>query len=212
MTDRRADHSPAFDRVGSHVGLSLSATQVAMLHTYREFLGSEAVAAGGIGPAEGDRLGDRHIADSMMFLTGIPTSAVSVADIGSGVGLPGIPMAICRPDLTITLVDRSQRRTDLAARAVRILDLGNVQTLTMDVSELPGGYDVLTFRASLTVESAAQVLQDRQDAHIVGLFGVSRLHAQPELPEPPVGLAYRLTEESKGVLDSPFWLLRMTSA
>jgi 16S rRNA G527 N7-methylase RsmG len=200
-----------FKAIGRRVGIALSAEQLARLQQYQGFLASEAVVAGGIGPGELDRLGDRHIADSMMFLTGIPDSAGSLVDIGSGVGLPGIPVAICRPDLSVTLVDRSRKRTDLAGRAVRILGLENVEVVTQDALTLSGTHDVAAFRASLPIERAADFVADRRNG-VVGLVGVSRLPDQPDIPEPPAGMDFRLTEESNGMLDSPFWLLRMTFA
>ncbi len=197
--------------IATHVGVELDTDQDAKLQHYEAFLGSEALAAGGIGPSETDRIRDRHVADALLFLAGLPPDAARIADIGSGVGLPGVPIAICRPDLEVVLVDRSQRRTDLAGRAVRILGLSNVAVVQADVAQLPQNYDVLTFRASLTIEAAARVVQGRRSAPVTGLFGVSRGENEPELPRPPAGIRYELTEESKGMLDSPFWLLRMTN-
>jgi 16S rRNA (guanine527-N7)-methyltransferase len=147
----------------------------------------------------------------MMFLSGIATEVMSLVDIGSGVGLPGIPIAICRPGLSVTLVDRSRRRTDLAGRAVRILGLENVEVVTEDALNIGGDYDIAVFRASFPIDQAAQFVLDRPTIP-EGIVGVSRLSDRPDIPSPPPGLAFELTEESKGMLDSPFWLLRMTSA
>lgn len=199
-----------YTELADRLGRSLSADQMAMIGRYHRFLTTDAVAAGGIGPAEVERIDDRHIKDSMLFLAGIPASATSLVDIGSGVGLPGIPIAICAPGMTVTLVDRSQRRTDLAGRAVRMLGLSNVTVLTGDADHLIETCEMATFRASFPVERAAAFVGAR--APCVGLVGVSRLERRPDLPDPPENVTFGLTEESQGMLDSPFWLLRMTSA
>lgn len=210
MTPSQPQHY-AFDAIGTHVGVELSPSQTDQLERYLEFLRSDAVAAGGIGPGETERLADRHVADSMLFLAGIGSGITTVTDIGSGVGLPGLPIAICRPDLAVTLVDRAQRRTDLARRAVRILGLTNVAVRTEDANRVDIPSDVFTFRASFPIEVAAGFVAG-QSGSVTGLLGVSRQDERPDIPKPPAGVDFRLTEESKGVLDSPFWLLRMTTA
>ena len=204
-------HSYSFAELGHHVGITLSPSQAAQLERYLGFLATEAMVAGGIGPGETERLVDRHVADSMMFLAGIGAEVSTVTDVGSGVGLPGIPIAVCRPDTVVTLVDRAQRGTDLARRAVRILGLGNVSVRNEDASRVLIPSDIFTFRASFPVDVAAAFIVT-QPVPATGLLGVSRQDEQPEIPPAPSGVTYTLTEESKGVLDSPFWLLRMTTA
>ena len=56
-----------------------------------------------LGPREVDRIWDRHILNSALVSEFIPHGA-TVADLGSGAGLPGIPLALARPDLSVTLV------------------------------------------------------------------------------------------------------------
>ena len=192
------------------LGLTVSQSQVAQLQTYAEFLGSEGIATGGIGPHEGSRLFDRHIADSLAFLAVIPPEATVVVDVGSGVGLPGIPVAIALPDTEVRLIDRSQRRTDLARRAVRILGIGNVDAVNTDVGSVAGPFDSALFRASLGLGQAATVTQRLVASGGCGVFAVSRLAVPPTIPEAPVGLRYDLVNPVGEVLDSPAWLLRMT--
>ena len=188
--------------------------QVDRLERYRQWLIQEAIPAGGLGPSEGDRIFDRHLADSLMYLRGFPRAARTIIDIGSGVGLPGIPVAISRPESRVVILDRSERRTWLARRAVRILDLENVTVVTQDANDVmvPGGpatFDVALFRASLPIAPAAAVLVSLLEADGVGLLGVSRLPDEPDIPDAPPGVHFNLTAEVSSVLDSPFWLLRM---
>ena len=133
----------------------------------------------------------------------------TIVDIGSGVGLPGIPMAIALPWCEVMLVDRSERRTHLARRAVRILGLDNVAVRTTDAERLAGSFDVVAFRASLPLPAAGEVFAAVATGDGLGLLAVSRLSAQPSVGSPPTGVAYELSSEHPEVLDSPFWLLRM---
>ena len=191
------------------LGIELSAEQEEALVRYQHWLAEEALPAGGIGPGERHRLFDRHIADSLGFLRGIPASAHTVIDVGGGVGLPSIPLAIVRPDLACTLVDRSRRRTELAARAGRILGLANFAVRMSDVAAIETAYDVAVFRASLPIVEAAASLQRVLRPGGVGLLAVSRREGEPNVPKAPPGTTFVLSREGDGVLESPFWLLRM---
>ena len=77
---------------------------------YTELLATEGVVRGLIGPREAARLWDRHLLNSAVLGEAIPDGA-SVCDIGTGAGLPGIVVAIARPDITMTLVEPLLRRT-----------------------------------------------------------------------------------------------------
>ena len=72
-----------------------------------------------------DRLGARHLLDSLAGLSLL--HGTYVLDLGSGAGLPGIPLAIAAPQLSFTLCDRSERRTRFLQQVVRELNLNNVQ-------------------------------------------------------------------------------------
>ena len=117
-----------------------------LLVTFHTWLATEATVAGGIGPAEGDRLWRRHIADSLAFMAGMDP-AEAVVDVGSGVGLPGIPLAIALPQVQFSLLDRSERRCDLANRAIRILNLSNVEVIHGDARSQRLPHDAAVSRA-----------------------------------------------------------------
>lgn len=192
-------------------GYELTTNQCDALERYATLLIDEAGPAGGIGPAEADRIFDRHIGDALAFLLGLPEGVPSsLIDVGSGAGLPGVPLAIALPDTHIVLLDRSGRRTALLRRFVRVLRLDNVSIVEGDVSGITDAHDVVTFRASLPVLAASRtVMRLAYPTSGVGLFGLSRLPTAPVLPEPPQGLGYEPIGGDLGVLDSPFWLLRM---
>ena len=197
------------DVLTAWLGIGLDAFQASLLERYQDWLVSEALAAGGIGPHEVDRVQDRHLLDSLAFVRGIPDDTHSIVDIGTGVGLPGIPIAIALPDTAVTLVDRAGRRVDLVRRAVRILGLSNVTVVQSDVAGLDDHWDCAVFRASLPVDEAASVYRTITAPTGTGLVGVSRRNDRPELPQPPSGVQFTMTDEADGALDSPFWLLTM---
>lgn len=84
---------------------------------YAQFLITAGIERGLIGPREADRIWERHIFNCLPVISLISEGA-SVIDIGSGAGLPGIPIALARPDLTVTLIEPLQRRVDFLTEAV----------------------------------------------------------------------------------------------
>lgn len=195
--------------LASSLGITLDSRQHERLEDYGEWLRTEAIAAGGLGPDEASRVFERHVGDSLAFLIGVPSNATSVVDVGSGVGLPGIPLAIARPDLAVTLVDRSGRRCDLARRALRVLGLDALEVRAADVADLGEQWDVALFRASLPPERAYGVVPELVRTTGVGLLGLSRRMERPVPPQAPPDLQVDVLERRPPMLDSPFWLLRM---
>jgi 16S rRNA (guanine527-N7)-methyltransferase len=135
-------------RAASYAGLTLDERQKHQLESYREWLTVEALPAGGIGPGEVDRLESRHLGDSLLYARFFPHESSAVWDLGTGVGLPGIPLAIALPDTVFHLVDRSQRRLDLVRRLIRILDLENCQVRQGEIDDLEEEVEVLVTRAT----------------------------------------------------------------
>ena len=115
---------------------------------YGVLLADAGVVRGLIGPREVPRLWERHLMNCALLAQAIPADA-SVCDIGSGAGLPGVVVAIARPDLDVTLVEPLLRRTTFLEEAVQALGLTNVSVVRGRAEELAGGrrYDVVTSRA-----------------------------------------------------------------
>lgn len=88
---------------------------------YAQILAGAGVERGLIGPREADRLWDRHLLNSVA-LTELLDRDDEIADIGSGAGLPGIPLALARPDLRVTLIEPLLRRSEFLQEVVE--DLG----------------------------------------------------------------------------------------
>jgi 16S rRNA (guanine527-N7)-methyltransferase len=89
---------------------------------FAELLAAVGVERGLIGPREVDRLWDRHLLNSAVVAESIPDGA-RVVDLGSGAGLPGIPLSILRPDLDLTLLEPMARRVAWLTEVVDTLAL-----------------------------------------------------------------------------------------
>ncbi|MFL6060343.1 MAG: 16S rRNA (guanine(527)-N(7))-methyltransferase RsmG [Marmoricola sp.] len=115
---------------------------------YAELLATEGIVRGLIGPREVPRLWDRHLLNCAVVTDAVKQRS-SVCDIGSGAGLPGLVMAIRRPDLRVTLVEPLLRRTTFLEEVVGELGLTNVRIRRGRAEELHGvaTFDVVTSRA-----------------------------------------------------------------
>jgi 16S rRNA (guanine527-N7)-methyltransferase len=126
---------------------------------YAELLITDGVVRGLIGPREAPRVWERHLINCAVMSDMIPLGA-SVTDVGSGAGLPGIVLAVARPDLTITLVEPLARRTAFLSEAVTALGLDTTVTVVRGRAEdLAGGppaaADVVTARAVAPLDRLA---------------------------------------------------------
>ncbi|MDO5030247.1 MAG: 16S rRNA (guanine(527)-N(7))-methyltransferase RsmG [Corynebacterium sp.] len=118
---------------------------------YHTWLAGQATVRGLIGPRETPKLWERHIINSAVVGEAI-NEGVTVADIGSGAGLPGIPLALARPDLKVILVEPLLRRTTFLDEVVEDLELSNVTVIRgraedKNVRQQVGQIDVVTSRA-----------------------------------------------------------------
>ena len=117
------------------------------LSKFADILAQDGVRLGLIGPREAERIWDRHILNCAA-LTELIDDGQSIIDIGSGAGLPGIPMAIARPDAQFVLIEPMERRSSWMLAVVEDLGLKNVRVLRSraeDVSEQD--FDIVTARA-----------------------------------------------------------------
>lgn len=123
-----------------------------VLERYVEILATRGMEWGLLGPREGDKLWSRHVSNSLALVDLLP-HGVDVADIGSGAGLPGIPLAIVRPDLRITLIESLLRRVNFLEMVVEELGLGErVDVVRGRAEEHKAGFDVVTARAVAPLE------------------------------------------------------------
>ncbi|KQW47616.1 16S rRNA (guanine(527)-N(7))-methyltransferase RsmG [Nocardioides sp. Root1257] len=122
--------------------------RLALAEQYAHVLATDGVVRGLIGPREAPRLWDRHLVNCSLLGELLPQDA-TVCDIGSGAGLPGLVLAIARPDLSLTLVEPLLRRTTFLEEVVSGLGLGNVEVVRGRADALHGSqtFEVVTSRA-----------------------------------------------------------------
>lgn len=124
---------------------------------YAELLAEVGVRRGLIGPREVPRLWERHLLNCAVLSEIVP-EGVSVCDVGSGAGLPGIPLALARPDLSITLLEPLLRRTTFLHEVVELLGLDHVQVARGRAEEMLGTLapvQVVTARAVAPLDRLA---------------------------------------------------------
>ncbi len=128
------------------VAAELFGTRIGTARSFTEALAREGEERGLIGPLELPRLWTRHILNSVIAA---PLFHGEVADVGSGAGLPGLVLAIARPDLRWTLIEPMERRVAWLSELVASLGLDNVEVLRARAEEVrpQGQFDVVTARA-----------------------------------------------------------------
>ena len=117
------------------------------LKRYENFLRDRAIPLGLIDEADRDRLWERHIQDSLRARACLIASDRLIADIGSGAGLPGIPLAIMEPARSFVLIERRQRRAAILEIAVELLGLSNVAVAAKSSVEVVLRADLAITRA-----------------------------------------------------------------
>lgn len=127
------------------VAPSLFGDRIDLARAFTANLAAQGEERGLIGPLELPRLWTRHVLNSAIAA---PLFHGSTADIGSGAGLPGIVLAIARPDVGFTLVEPMERRVAWLTEQVEELGLGNVTVLRARAEDVePKQFDVVTARA-----------------------------------------------------------------
>ncbi|MGW0870779.1 16S rRNA (guanine(527)-N(7))-methyltransferase RsmG [Streptomyces sp. NPDC002740] len=124
---------------------------------YVELLAEAGVQRGLIGPREVPRLWERHMLNCAVLSEVVP-EGVTVCDVGSGAGLPGIPLALVREDLKITLLEPLLRRTNFLTEVVELLGLDHVTVARGRAEEVMGtmpAVHVVTARAVAPLDRLA---------------------------------------------------------
>jgi 16S rRNA (guanine527-N7)-methyltransferase len=143
---------------------------------YAQILAGAGVERGLVGPREIDRLWDRHILNSAAIAE-LLEPGQRIADIGSGAGLPGIPLALARPDLRLTLIEPLLRRSEFLREVVE--DLGIEITIVRgraedgSVRQQVGEMDAVVSRAVAALDKLTKwsVPLLRRDGRMVAIKG-----------------------------------------
>jgi 16S rRNA (guanine527-N7)-methyltransferase len=122
-----------------------------LIERYAQWLADQGVVRGLLGPREVNRIWDRHIINSALVSEFIPPGA-TVADLGSGAGLPGIPLALARPDVSVTLVEPLLRRMTFLTEV--LADLQSLATEPLKIELVRGRAEELHGKATFDVVTA----------------------------------------------------------
>ena len=123
------------------------------IRAYAEFLTTAGIERGLIGPREGERIWERHIFNCLPVTQLLPQGA-SLFDIGSGAGLPGIVIALARPDLKVTLIEPLERRVEFLNEAVAAIAAAGVEieVIRGRAQDVKKSADFVTARAVAPME------------------------------------------------------------
>jgi 16S rRNA (guanine527-N7)-methyltransferase len=184
---------------------------------YAELVAGAGVERGLVGPREVPRLWERHLLNCAV-LTELIAQGAHVADVGSGAGLPGIVLALARPDLRVQLIEPLLRRATFLSEVVEDLGLTDVD-IVRDRAELLEGraFDVVTARAVAPLEKLLRWTLPllRPGGAVLALKGSSAgaelEAARPVLARWPVSDAELLTI-GVGVLEVPATVVRVRVA
>jgi 16S rRNA (guanine527-N7)-methyltransferase len=126
----------------------------------------------------------RHLVDSLAILPYV--QGQSLADLGTGPGLPGIPLALARPELQVLLVDSNGKKVRFLREAIRSLKLENVRAVQSRVEDMEGQFDCITARAFASLEDMLA-----WGGHLLTKDGIwlamKGRHPDEELPGVPAG-------------------------
>jgi 16S rRNA (guanine527-N7)-methyltransferase len=124
----------------------LTPEQRTQLDTFAKLVVERGLTAGVIGPGEMDRVWERHIQDSLRVISCLQ-GASEVADLGSGAGFPGVPLAIVRGDCRVLLVESRRRRAAFLELVVDTLGLTNATVVAGAASGMALRVDLVLGRA-----------------------------------------------------------------
>jgi 16S rRNA (guanine527-N7)-methyltransferase len=140
------------DRVrdAARLGVVLDRETARRLEVFEGLLRDRAIAMGLVAERDRHRIWERHVLDSIRgapLVPRRPERRLRIADLGSGAGLPGIPIAVVRPDVDVVLVEPKQRRAGFLELVVERLGLANADVQARGAGELTGPFDVCLARA-----------------------------------------------------------------
>lgn len=139
---------------GRAFGLQLDESQQALLDAFSTLLRERAIPLGFVSATDAGRVNERHVEDSLRAAALVQASDRSAYDLGSGAGLPGIPVAIACPWISIGLVESRRPRAAFLELAVEALGLDTVSVLHRRAEELSDKVSLCFARAFASVSAS----------------------------------------------------------
>ena len=185
-----------------------------LAQAYHDSLATTAAERGFIGPKEVDRLWERHVLNCAVIAEAFG-EGLSVADIGSGAGLPGVPLAIARPDLHVTLIEPLLKRSTYLGEVKEELGLENLTVIRGRAEEQhKGQFDAVTSRAVAPLGKLAgwSLPLVRRGGAMVAMKGASvseELQRDAKEIAAAGGADAEILQVGVGVLEQPTTLIRI---
>jgi 16S rRNA (guanine527-N7)-methyltransferase len=200
------------------VAEKLFGSRLPQAEAYAEALATSGVERGLLGPREVSRIWDRHILNCVVAGELIP-DGMHLADVGSGAGLPGLPLAIARPDLMVTLVEPLLRRVAWLEEVTEQLELTNVEVIRARanvVAESQRDFDVVTARAVAPLPTLIDwcLPLTRPDGEFLALKGESaaqELETSEHLLETLGAREWSVEFCGEGILELPTTVVRVVA-
>lgn len=167
--------SPDFRDLLQTIGLRLSSTQLALLARHFDLLQKWNLKMNLTSIVDPAAIVTRHFGESLFLAVHLPPDAATVADIGSGAGFPGLPLAVARPELTVTLVESVAKKAAFLKEAAR--PVPNVRVLRGRFEDVQESFDWVTLRAVAGPGLLHHIA--KRSRHLALLTTESRLDALP---------------------------------
>lgn len=145
------------EEAAAAVGIELSSAVGEKLLLLADWIRTEAIPAGGVGPNEARSIEQRHLANSLLFAGGWRSPPTACWDLGSGVGLPGLVLALVWPQTRMVLLDSAQRKCDLARRASLVVEV-DVEVRRTLIEDLTGPLEAIVSRAAMPAHRFRPIL------------------------------------------------------
>jgi 16S rRNA (guanine527-N7)-methyltransferase len=184
MTDNQSERiklESGMDRLG----LDVTPDTVDKLLTYMALLKEWSGTYNLVAPRERDFLLTRHLLDSLSIAPWLQKG--SLLDVGTGAGLPGLPLAIINPDMEVSLIDSAGKKIRFIRHVGRTLNLGNIHPMLQRVKDMDetGTYANITSRAFASLKDFAEAVRSCADksTRLLAMKGVYPRKELEELPD-----------------------------
>jgi 16S rRNA (guanine527-N7)-methyltransferase len=137
----------AWAQRAQEVGASLDPRDLDRLATFVDLIRAHAIPLGMVAPSDGDRLWERHIVDSLRAVP-LLRGSTGAADLGSGAGLPGVPLAVALPGCELSLIEHRRQRVGFLEMVLERLNLGNARVVGTKAQRVSAGaFEAVVARA-----------------------------------------------------------------
>jgi len=183
MTDNQSERiklESGIDRLGLDVSSAAVEKLLAFMALLKEWSGTYNLVA----PREREFLLTRHLLDSLSIAPWLREG--SLLDVGTGAGLPGLPLAIIKPEMEVTLLDSAGKKIRFIRHVDRTLKLGNIHPLHQRIEDLSGAvYANITSRAFASLREFVEAVRPcaDQSTRLLAMKGVNPRRELEELPD-----------------------------